>query len=98
MASEEALGVDALTLVDSTHLEHYLDHPPYAAFVMKNQPAEMVDAADRGGFYWVPSSLFTLLDHLGEIVQVRVAGTSVLYDAQGEDFAAQLHKAIKRLR
>lgn len=98
MADRTAFDVDALTLADAQDLPHYLENPPYAAFVVSNRPADTTDAAERGGFLWSASRLFTLRGADGGVLQLHLTDDRVLYAGKSDDFAAQVRSALEQLR
>ena len=97
MADEIAFGVDALTIIQPADLQHYLDNPPYAAFVVSNRPMDTVDAAERGGFFWTESKTFTLRGLDGGVLQLRMTGDDVLYAGKYDDFAARMRERLEQL-
>lgn len=98
MADKTGFGVDAITITDTQDLDTYLDHPPYAAFVLSNREVDLTSAAERGGYYWHLSRMFTLRGQAQPLLTVQLTTDDVLYAGRGDDFAQQVRGAIDGLR
>lgn len=97
MADKTAFDLDALTIVSSADLHTYLQYPPYGAFLIKDREIDYHDAATQGGILWVPSGVFTLLGKGGLVMKMRLTNDKVLYGGRGDDYIAQIQKALERL-
>jgi hypothetical protein len=86
-------GVDALTLTRDSDMAHYLDNPPYAAFVMGegNPPA-------TGGLYDQERRHLALRDKNGAHLTLRVTDDSVLYAGGQDDFADKIVAALHAMK
>ena len=94
MADDIAFGVDALTILQNSDLEHYLTNPPYAAFVVNNRPVDLLDAAQQGGYFWQASQVFTIRGPDGETMQLRLTDDSLLYAGKNDDFAERIREKL----
>jgi hypothetical protein len=95
MADKTAFAVDALTVASSHYLRVYLENPPYAAFLVKEQPVQNTDAAGEGGMLWLPAGLFTLRGLDGTVLKLRLSTNAVLYAGQGDNFADDVREAVE---
>ena len=95
MADKTAFAVDALTVASSHCLNVYLENPPYAAFLVKEQAVQNLDAASKGGILWLPDGLFTLRGSDGRVMKLRLSTDEILYAGQGDDFADATRKALQ---
>ena len=85
--------VDALTLTQDSDMAHYLNNPPYAAFVMGegNPPA-------TGGLYDQQRRHLLLRDANGAHLTLRVTDDSVLYAGGLDDFADKIAAALLAMK
>jgi hypothetical protein len=84
--------VDALTLTQESDLGHYLENPPYAAFVMGegNPPAQ-------GGLFDLERRHLLLRNAEGAHLTLRVTDDTVLYAGGQDDFADQIVAALQAM-
>jgi len=85
--------VDALTLTQDADMAHYLDNPPYAAFVIGqgNPPA-------TGGLYDQENQRLLLRDLEGAHLTLRVTDDTVLYAGGQDDFAEKIVASLQAMR
>lgn len=95
MADKTAFAVDALTITSESHLSTYLDNPPYAAFVVKEQSVLLTDTPARGGILWLPDNMFTLRDSDNNVIQAHLTPDDILYTGKGDDFADNIREAVE---
>jgi hypothetical protein len=98
ISDESAFAVDAVTLVDSQHLDAYLTRADRGAFIVRGGNPTRLDAPDVGGYYWSDAQVFTLLGIDGQILQIRMAGEGALYAGRGADFAQQVRAELEKRR
>lgn len=97
LLDESSLNADAVTLIQQEDAAAYLQRPDRTAFVVqRGQPARATLL--YGGQYWTEADLFTLPASDDEIVQIRLAGETVLFAGMGEDFAQQTRAALEAIR
>lgn len=84
--------VDAMTLTQEADLDHYIENPPHAAFVIGtgNPPAE-------GGFFDVEARRLLLRNAEGAHLKLRVTDDSVLYASGQDDFADKIVAALRAM-
>jgi hypothetical protein len=95
MADKTGFAVDALTVTEERYLSHYLENPPYAAFLVREQPVSLADTPAQGGILWLPDNLFTLRQSEDHLVQMRLTTDEILYAGQGDNFANDVREAIE---
>jgi hypothetical protein len=90
MIYENAFGADAATITHSHELDLYTDQKHHGAYIVQWGDGE----ASNLPTYHVNKGSFVV----GGVVQVRVAGESVLYAGYGDDHAEQCRAALAATR
>lgn len=94
MMEATAFAVDAVTICSSADLSHYLNQPPYAAFVLETDGP---DTVQQGGKYMMSNNRLLLYQDSTPILELQVLDDSFLYTGRGEDFANQIRMRILSL-
>jgi hypothetical protein len=97
-AYENAFAVDAVTLADKQHIAAYLTQPERGVFVTRQGQPLFEEYDSRGGVYWYQANFLSLPSSGGQILEMRLAGETVLYASPGEDFADQTRAALEAMR
>lgn len=91
--------VDAVTVVDERQLEVYGRLPGMGVFVVREGESPIIiPLPGDAGAYWPDAGLLTLLAPSGRRLELRVAGSRVLYAGRGEDFAGRVREALEAMR
>jgi len=94
---EGGFNADAVTLIDNQHVEVFLSRPDRGVFIIRTGEPKMMDAPARMGIYWQEMGLLTISDRVGEAINLRILGDSVLYAGVGDDFAEQTRAAVEQI-
>lgn len=98
LMEETSFGVDAVTISDNQYLESYLHRSDRCAFITNHRKPNYLDAPDKGGFFWIEDRLFTLSGSTRQMLQIRVAGESVLYADRTDHFEQSLRQNVEKMR
>lgn len=94
MADKTGLGVDAITLTDASDLQHYIQHPPYAALVTQSGAVDLDNIPQQGGIYFEDADTITLRLN-GRIHNFTLAKDDVLYAGKLDDYPQQIRTALE---
>lgn len=94
MMEATAFAVDAATICSSIDLSHYLNQPPYAAFVLGTDGPNTMQ---QGGKYVMSKNRLLLYQDNTQILELQVLDDSFLYAGRGEDFANEIRMRILSL-
>lgn len=81
-----AFDADALTLARDEDLPHYLNHSPYAAFVVRKH---VVDVPPIGGIYTDDETQLAYYDVNQSLQTFFITGDDVLFASVNDDYAQQ---------
>lgn len=95
MMEATAFAVDAATICSSADLSHYLNQPPYAAFVLEKGGSDK--AQQQGGKYMMSNNRLLFYQDSAPILELQVLDEAFLYADRGEDFANQIRLRILSL-
>jgi hypothetical protein len=92
---ETAFGVDAATIADGQYLNIYTQREDCAAFVISKQ--QINTTLQNAGNYLIEDHLL-MMHGTEKMLQIRVAGETVLFAGRGEDFAEVVRKTLEQMR
>ncbi|MBC7870934.1 MAG: hypothetical protein H7Y09_08855 [Chitinophagaceae bacterium] len=94
---EGAFNADAVTVIDNHHLEAFTSRPKRGVFIIRSGEAKMMDPPGKVGIYWQEIGLLTISNKVGEAINLRVLGDSVIYASLADDFAEQARAALEKI-
>lgn len=97
MADKTGLGLDALTLANADDLTHYLEHPPYAAFISQISAYSVATLPAQGGIFWENEHKLSLY-HQEQLLEIQLIGDDMLYQSRLDDFAESVRESLKALK
>lgn len=94
MASQIAFGLDAITVTEYGILEHYLNNPPYFAFIANNN----LEANRKGSnYYCLTNQMLVINSQSDHEFKLRVIFDKQLYDTRDmEEFTDQASSSIRQ--
>lgn len=95
MADVTGFGVDALTVTNESDARHYFSHPPYGAFVVKDDTPQDLD---RGGIYSPRHQRLILVEPGHPVIRAQVTADTLLSKCLTQDFDLQLQLALQQLK
>ena len=87
-ADKTAFAVDAITLVRSEDMSHYVNNAPYAAFALDSSPVS-------GGGYTADLRRFSVHSDGVSMVEMRCLGAEVMQRGMFDDYASQIRTAVE---
>jgi len=94
MADATGFGVDAITVTRPEDVTHYLEKPPYAAFLM-DYGGDDPDVPARGGVYCVGQEQLHLRNSVGDLLTTKVTDKDLLSVGKLDDYAERIREAVE---